>query len=73
VIDVAVILNPASGSAGREATPERIVELFAAERRAASRESLTGGRLAVYVMHASLRRRCSRRRSSTGSCRWLCR
>jgi diacylglycerol kinase family enzyme len=36
VIDVAVILNPASGSAGRDATPERIVELFAAEGRAAT-------------------------------------
>jgi diacylglycerol kinase family enzyme len=36
VIDVAVILNPASGSAGRDATSERIVELFAAEGRAAT-------------------------------------
>ena len=35
MIDVAVILNPASGSAGRDATPERIVELFAAEGRTA--------------------------------------
>lgn len=36
MIDVAVILNPASGSAGRDATPERIVELFAAEGRTAT-------------------------------------
>ena len=36
MIDVAVILNPGSGSAGRDTTPERIVELFAAEGRAAT-------------------------------------
>jgi len=35
VIDVAVILNPASGSAGRD-TAARIVELFAAEGRVAT-------------------------------------
>ena len=36
VIDVAVILNPASGSAAGDATPERIVELFAAAGRTAT-------------------------------------
>ncbi len=35
MIDVAVILNPASGSAGRD-TADRIVELFAAEGRVAT-------------------------------------
>ena len=36
MIDVAVILNPASGSASGDATPERIVELFAALGRTAT-------------------------------------
>jgi diacylglycerol kinase family enzyme len=44
VIDVAVILNPSSGSAGRDATPERIVELFAAEGRSATVLATSPGR-----------------------------
>jgi diacylglycerol kinase family enzyme len=44
VIDVAVILNPASGSAAGDATPERIVELFATHGRTATILAASPGR-----------------------------
>lgn len=44
MIDVAVILNPASGSAAGDATPERIVELFAGHGRTATILAASPGR-----------------------------
>ena len=44
MIDVAVILNPASGSPAGDATPERIVELFAGHGRTATILATSPGR-----------------------------
>ena len=44
MIDVAVILNPASGSAAGDGTPERITELFAAHGRSVTILAATPGR-----------------------------
>jgi len=58
VIDVAVILNPASGSAGRDATPERIVELFAAEGRSATVLAAGPGRTVADQARAAVEGGC---------------
>jgi diacylglycerol kinase family enzyme len=58
VIDVAVILNPASGSAGRDATPERIVKLFAAKRRAATILAVGPGRTVADQARAAVEAGC---------------
>src|SRR5215207_4237232 len=58
VIDVAVILNPSSGSAGRDATSERIVELFAAEGRAATVLATGPGRTLADQARAAVERGC---------------
>jgi diacylglycerol kinase family enzyme len=58
VIDVAVILNPGSGSAGRDTTPERIVELFAAEGRAATVLAAGPGRTLADQARAALEGGC---------------
>jgi diacylglycerol kinase family enzyme len=58
VIDVAVILNPASGSAGRDATPERIVELFAAEGRVATVLAAGPGRTLADQARAAVEAGC---------------
>jgi diacylglycerol kinase family enzyme len=58
VIDVAVILNPASGSAGRDSTPERIVELFAAEGRAATVLAAGPGRTLADQTRAAIEAGC---------------
>ena len=57
-MDVAVILNPASGSAGRDATPERIVELFAAEGRTATVLSAGPGRTVADQARAAVEAGC---------------
>jgi diacylglycerol kinase family enzyme len=58
VIDVAVILNPASGSAGRDTTPERIVELFAAEGRVATVLAAEPGRTVADQARAAVEAGC---------------
>ena len=58
MIDVAVILNPASGSAGRDATPERIVELFAAEGRSATVLAAGPGRTVTDQARAAVEGGC---------------
>jgi diacylglycerol kinase family enzyme len=58
VIDVAVILNPSSGSAGRDTTPERIVELFAAEGRAATVLAVGPGRTVADQARAAVEGGC---------------
>ena len=58
MIDVAVILNPASGSAGRDTTSERIVELFAAEGRAATVLAAGPGRTLADQARAALEAGC---------------
>jgi diacylglycerol kinase family enzyme len=58
VIDVAVILNPTSGSAGRDMTPERIVELFAAEGRAATVLPAGPGHTVTDQARAAVERGC---------------
>jgi diacylglycerol kinase family enzyme len=58
VIDVAVILNPASGSAGRDGTPERIVELFAAEGRSATVLAAGPGRTVADQARAAVEGGC---------------
>jgi diacylglycerol kinase family enzyme len=58
VIDVAVILNPSSGSAGRDTTPERIVELFAAEGRAATVLAVGPGRTVADQARAAVEAGC---------------
>ena len=57
-MDVAVILNPASGSAGRDATPERIVELFAAEGRTATVLSADPGHTVADQARAAVEAGC---------------
>ena len=57
-MDVAVILNPASGSAGRDATPERIVELFAAEGRTATVLSASPGHTVADQARAAVEAGC---------------
>jgi diacylglycerol kinase family enzyme len=57
-MDVAVILNPASGSADRDATPERIVELFAAEGRTATVLSAGPGRTVADQARAAVEAGC---------------
>ena len=58
MIDVAVILNPASGSAGRDTTSERIVELFAAEGRAATVLAVGPGRALADQARAAVEAGC---------------
>ena len=58
MIDVAVILNPASGSAGRDTTSDRIVELFAAEGRAATVLAAGPGRTLADQARAALETGC---------------
>jgi diacylglycerol kinase family enzyme len=58
VIDVAVILNPASGSVGRDATSERIVELFAAEGRSATVLAAGPGRTVADQARAAVEAGC---------------
>jgi diacylglycerol kinase family enzyme len=58
VIDVAVILNPSSGSAGGDTTAERIVELFAAEGRAATILATGPGRTPSDQARAALEAGC---------------
>jgi diacylglycerol kinase family enzyme len=58
VIDVAVILNPVSGSAGRDTTSERIVELFAAEGRAATILAAGPGRTVADQARAAVEGGC---------------
>jgi diacylglycerol kinase family enzyme len=58
VIDVAVILNPSSGSAGGDTTAERIVELFAAEGRPATIFATGPGRTPADQARAALEAGC---------------
>ena len=58
MIDVAVILNPSSGSAGRDTTPERIVELFAAEGRAATVLAVGPGRTVADQARSAVEAGC---------------
>jgi diacylglycerol kinase family enzyme len=58
VIDVAVILNPSSGSASRDTTPDRIVELFAAEGREATVLATGPGRTLADQARAALEAGC---------------
>jgi diacylglycerol kinase family enzyme len=58
VIDVAVILNPASGSIGRHAMRERIVELFAAEGRSATILAAGPGRAVADQARAAVEAGC---------------
>jgi diacylglycerol kinase family enzyme len=58
VIDVAVILNPASGSADRDTMPERIVELFAAEGRVATVLAAGPGRTLADQARAAVEGGC---------------
>jgi diacylglycerol kinase family enzyme len=58
VIDVAVILNPASGPAGRDATPERIVELFAGLGRMATIFAAGPGRTVADQARAAVKAGC---------------
>jgi diacylglycerol kinase family enzyme len=58
VIDVAVILNPASGPAGRDATPERIVELFAGLGRTATVFAAEPGRTVADQARAAVQAGC---------------
>jgi diacylglycerol kinase family enzyme len=57
VIDVAVILNPTSGSVG-DATSERIVELFAAEGRSATALAAGPGRTVAAQARAAVEAGC---------------
>jgi diacylglycerol kinase family enzyme len=57
VIDVAVILNPTSGSVG-DATSERIVELFAAEGRSATVLAAGPGRTVADQARAAVEAGC---------------
>jgi diacylglycerol kinase family enzyme len=58
VIDVAVILNPSSGSVGRDGTPERIVELFAVEGRSATVLAVGPGRTVADQARAAVQAGC---------------
>jgi diacylglycerol kinase family enzyme len=58
VIDVAVILNPPSGSTDSDTTSERIVELFAAEGRAATVLAAGPGRTLADQARAALEAGC---------------
>ena len=58
MIDVAVILNPSSGSAAGDTTSERIVELFAAEGRAATVLAAGPGRTLADQARAALEAGC---------------
>ena len=58
MIDVAVILNPPSGSAGPDTMPERIVELFAAEGRVATVLAAGPGRTLADQARAALEAGC---------------
>ena len=58
MIDVAVILNPTSGSANPDTMPERIVELFAAEGRAATVLAAGPGRTLADQARAALEAGC---------------
>lgn len=58
MIDVAVILNPSSGSGGDDTTSERIVELFAAEGRAATILAAGPGRTLADQARAALEAGC---------------
>jgi diacylglycerol kinase family enzyme len=57
-MDVAVILNPASGAAGRDATAERIVELFAVEGRTATVLTAGPGRTVADQARAAVEAGC---------------
>ncbi|MEP6688225.1 MAG: diacylglycerol kinase family protein [Gemmatimonadales bacterium] len=58
MIDVAVILNPASGSAAGDATPERIVELFATHARTATIMAASHGRSVADQARAAAEAGC---------------
>jgi diacylglycerol kinase family enzyme len=58
VIDVAVILNPVSGSGGHDATSERLVQLFAAEGRSATVLAAEVGRTVADQARAAVEAGC---------------